>query len=145
MEPGLRTARCAAVPSDRGDDTVPNTTDEARPTDGEQPAAATPVDEIAAADERHSAIRQRVDALHERVDSLPGGRLALRAVVAVIGSAFVLAGVAMLVLPGPGWLSIFLGLAILGTEFAFARRINDWLRTQVRRMWAWWKARRARS
>jgi len=32
-----------------------------------------------------------------------------------------LAGIAMLVLPGPGWLAIFGGLAILATEFAWAR------------------------
>ncbi|MDM7830072.1 PGPGW domain-containing protein [Cellulomonas edaphi] len=102
-------------------------------------------DEIAAAEHHHGAIARRVDALHRRVDHLPGGRTALRVLVACVGGAFILAGAAMLVLPGPGWLTIFLGLAILGTEFSFARRINDWLRTQVRRMWAWWKARRGKD
>ncbi|ROS23985.1 PGPGW domain-containing protein [Cellulomonas sp. PhB150] len=128
-----------------------DSTDEVRAPDATEPAppAAEPKapahdDEIAAAEKHHSAIGRRVDALHARVDAVPGGRLGLRIAVGVVGGLLILAGIAMLVLPGPGWLTIFLGLAVLGTEFAFARRINDWLRERVRRMWAWWKARRAR-
>ncbi|MCI0451735.1 MAG: PGPGW domain-containing protein [Candidatus Latescibacteria bacterium] len=49
-------------------------------------------------------------------------RTARRIVVAVIGATVVLLGIAMLVLPGPGLLTIVGGLAILGLEFAFARR-----------------------
>lgn len=44
-----------------------------------------------------------------------------RMMVLIAGSAVFLAGVALLVLPGPGWVTIFLGLAILATEFAWAR------------------------
>jgi uncharacterized protein (TIGR02611 family) len=47
---------------------------------------------------------------------------AKRVMIAVIGGTIVLLGVAMLVLPGPGLLTIIGGLAILGLEFAFARR-----------------------
>lgn len=46
---------------------------------------------------------------------------ARKIVVAVIGTTVILAGIAMLVLPGPGWLAIFGGLAILATEFAWAK------------------------
>lgn len=46
---------------------------------------------------------------------------ARKIVVGVIGATVILAGIAMLVLPGPGWLAIFGGLAILATEFAWAR------------------------
>jgi len=52
-------------------------------------------------------------------------RAARRVVIAVAGVTIVLLGVAMLVLPGPGLLTIIGGLAVLGLEFAFARR---WLR-----------------
>jgi len=52
-------------------------------------------------------------------------RAARRVAIAVIGGTIVLLGVAMLVLPGPGLLTIVAGLAVLGLEFAFARR---WLR-----------------
>jgi tellurite resistance protein TerC len=56
-------------------------------------------------------------------------RQAWRIVVLLIGSAVVLVGIAMIVLPGPAVLVIPLGLMILGVEFAWARR---WLR-KVRR------------
>lgn len=45
----------------------------------------------------------------------------------IIGFAVVIAGIAMLALPGPGWAAIFLGFAILATEFAFAEKVRDWL------------------
>jgi len=50
---------------------------------------------------------------------------AWRIVVLVVGSTVVIIGVALLVLPGPAFVVIPLGLAILATEFAWARR---WLR-----------------
>jgi len=49
-------------------------------------------------------------------------RAARRIAIAVMGTTVVLLGVAMLVLPGPGILTIILGLMLLGVEFAFARR-----------------------
>lgn len=44
-----------------------------------------------------------------------------RVIVFVIGMTILGLGVAMLVLPGPGWLTIFGGLALLATEFAWAK------------------------
>lgn len=46
-----------------------------------------------------------------------------RAVVAVIGFTVLLIGLAMVVLPGPAIVVIPLGLAILATEFVWARRL----------------------
>ncbi|MGH8868257.1 MAG: TIGR02611 family protein [Actinomycetes bacterium] len=48
---------------------------------------------------------------------------AYRLAVAIFGSAVTVAGVAMLALPGPGWAAIFVGLAILATEYHWARRL----------------------
>jgi uncharacterized protein (TIGR02611 family) len=48
-----------------------------------------------------------------------------RILVAIVGGAVVLGGVAMLVLPGPGIVVIIAGLAILATEFAWARSALD--------------------
>ncbi len=42
--------------------------------------------------------------------------------IALVGGTVVLIGIAMLVLPGPGMLIIACGLAILATEFIWARR-----------------------
>ncbi|MFQ5718651.1 MAG: PGPGW domain-containing protein [Acidobacteriota bacterium] len=46
-----------------------------------------------------------------------------RLVVTLIGATVVLFGVALLVLPGPGILVILVGLAILATEWVWARRL----------------------
>lgn len=50
-------------------------------------------------------------------------RLARKVVVAVIGASVLAIGVALIVLPGPAVVVIPLGLAILGTEFLWARRL----------------------
>jgi uncharacterized protein (TIGR02611 family) len=43
--------------------------------------------------------------------------------VFTVGAAVLAAGLVMMVTPGPGWAAIFVGLAILATEFAWARRV----------------------
>jgi tellurite resistance protein TerC len=48
-------------------------------------------------------------------------RIGRRVVVAVVGSTVLLIGIALLVLPGPAFIVIPLGLAILAIEFAWAR------------------------
>lgn len=48
------------------------------------------------------------------------GRSSKRIAVTVLGAGVVAAGLAMLVLPGPGILVVALGFAILGTEYAWA-------------------------
>ncbi|OKK15213.1 hypothetical protein AMK16_28705 [Streptomyces sp. CB00455] len=51
--------------------------------------------------------------------------------VFVVGLAVIGAGVAMLVLPGPGWVAIFAGLAIWATEFAWAHLVLRWTKRKV--------------
>ena len=48
------------------------------------------------------------------------GRNSRRVAVSVIGALVVVAGLIMLVLPGPGLLVIAAGFAVLGTEYAWA-------------------------
>ena len=48
-----------------------------------------------------------------------------RIIVSVVGATVLLIGIALLVLPGPAFIVIPIGLAILATEYAWARR---WLR-----------------
>lgn len=47
-------------------------------------------------------------------------RSSKRIAVTVVGAVFVAAGLAMLVLPGPGIIVVAVGFAILGTEYAWA-------------------------
>lgn len=74
----------------------------------------------------------------------PWLRRLYQTLVTILGVLVILAGVVMLVLPGPGWLTIFAGLAILGTEFHWARRLLGWLRQKLARLWERWRLYRAR-
>jgi uncharacterized protein (TIGR02611 family) len=51
-----------------------------------------------------------------------------RVVVLVVGLALVAAGLVMLVIPGPGIAAILAGLALLATEFDWARRLLAYAR-----------------
>jgi tellurite resistance protein TerC len=52
-------------------------------------------------------------------------KIVKRVIVSVVGATVLLIGVALLILPGPAFIVIPVGLAILATEYAWARR---WLR-----------------
>ena len=56
-----------------------------------------------------------------------------RIAVLVVGLAFVVLGVIFLVLPGPGILGIIIGLAILATEFVWARVLLDKAKEQAQK------------
>lgn len=57
-------------------------------------------------------------------------------VVAVVGGALVLAGLAMLVLPGPGLVVLFAGVAVLAVEFAWAEVLLTRMRSMGRSAWS---------
>jgi len=46
-----------------------------------------------------------------------------RTLIAVVGTTILLIGLLLIVLPGPGVLVILVGLAVLGSEFVWARRL----------------------
>ena len=56
-----------------------------------------------------------------------------RAAVGVAGVTVVLIGVALLVLPGPGLVTIALGLAILATQFDWAKDLLTKARAAIAR------------
>ena len=57
-----------------------------------------------------------------------------RILILLIGSTVLIAGVLMLVLPGPGLLAIIAGLAILATEFAWAEAVLTRARQRAARL-----------
>jgi uncharacterized protein (TIGR02611 family) len=73
-------------------------------------------------DVRPHPIIQRLQARRER--HLARGRF-YRVVFAVAGFTVLAAGLAMLVLPGPGLVVIVIGLALLALEFAWAERMLE--------------------
>jgi tellurite resistance protein TerC len=66
-----------------------------------------------------------VSPLAEELDDLIeySWKHARRVVVALIGASVLIIGIAMIVLPGPAIIVIPAGLAILGTEFLWARQL----------------------
>ncbi|MGX7829815.1 TIGR02611 family protein [Actinokineospora sp. 24-640] len=66
-------------------------------------------------------------------------RLVWRIGVAVAGGAVLAAGIVLIPYPGPGWLVVFAGLAILAVEFPWARRVLDFARAKYDNWVAWLK------
>ena len=69
--------------------------------------------------------RRFVDGVRERREKHLERNRIVRVVVAIFGFLVVLAGLAMLVLPGPGLLVIAIGLGILALEFVWAERLLE--------------------
>ena len=63
-----------------------------------------------------------------------GYPLIRRAVVAIFGGTILLIGVALIILPGPAFIVIPLGLIILATEFVWARRLMDRIKREGTRL-----------
>ena len=59
---------------------------------------------------------------------------ARRVIVAVVGGTVLLIGLALIVLPGPAFLVIPLGLGILATEFVWALRLLRRVKRQAGRI-----------
>lgn len=60
-----------------------------------------------------------------------------RLVVGIVGALVVLVGLVLVPYPGPGWLTVFAGLAILATEFKFASKLLEFAKEKYE-AWATW-------
>lgn len=65
--------------------------------------------------------------------------------ITAVGAVVVLAGLVMLVTPGPGLLTLAAGLAILATEYAWAHHLLQRLRARSREVYERARARRHAS
>jgi uncharacterized protein (TIGR02611 family) len=81
---------------------------------------------------RWRRVQARARLVRQRVRAVPGGHTLLKVVIAALGAAVVALGLVLVPLPGPGWAIVFGGLAIWAIEFAWAARLLDWVRRQVR-------------
>jgi uncharacterized protein (TIGR02611 family) len=84
-----------------------------------------------------------VPAVRAKVKSTRAGAFAWRTAVTLLGVGIVVLGVALLPLPGPGWLIIFAGLGLLATEYEWAARLLRAARHRVG-LWTAWVARQGR-
>jgi uncharacterized protein (TIGR02611 family) len=58
-----------------------------------------------------------------RIRSNPHSHLIYRMAVGVLGLVIVVIGLIMVPFPGPGWLVVFLGIALWSSEFEWAQRL----------------------
>jgi uncharacterized protein (TIGR02611 family) len=66
--------------------------------------------------------------------------LTYRIVVGVVGLVVLGLGILAIPYPGPGWAIVFIGLAILATEFEWAHRLLRFTRERYDRFMDWFKA-----
>jgi uncharacterized protein (TIGR02611 family) len=77
------------------------------------------------------------DRLHQPMRTHPVFGLPYRILVAVVGTLMVLIGLVLVPAPGPGWLIVITGLAVLAGEFAWARRLLHFTRDKLS-AWTRW-------
>jgi uncharacterized protein (TIGR02611 family) len=81
-------------------------------------------------------------AWRSRLKANPVTRRIYRLVVGVVGSLIVIVGIVLLPAPGPGWLIVFAGLAVLASEFEWAQRLLSYTKRRVRE-WTQWTKRQS--
>ncbi|MGY4856771.1 TIGR02611 family protein [Cryobacterium sp. AP23] len=94
---------------------------------------------------RWSRLRGALTSSRAWIHRHPRIRAPYRVLVAVAGLAVITVGLILVPLPGPGWLIVFVGVAVLGTEFPAAHRLTQLVRRQARRVQEWWRARQERN
>lgn len=73
-----------------------------------------------------------------RLKSHPVGRAWFKVGVGVLGALFIIAAALTGWLPGPGGIPLFLtGMALLATEFIWAKRLRSWLLRYLRVYLSW--------
>ncbi|MFV0534251.1 MAG: TIGR02611 family protein [Cumulibacter sp.] len=80
--------------------------------------------------------------LRDRLRNHPKFKHAYKVGVGVVGFVVLSAGIVMIPFPGPGWLVVIAGLAILATEFAWADRLLKFTKKHVF-AWMHWIGRQA--
>ena len=95
---------------------------------------------------RTARARARWRAGREKLDGYPRLRVAYKVGVALAGVVVIAVGLVLVPLPGPGWLIVFVGVAVLGTEFPAAHRVTQAVRRlahRIRLRWRAWRVSRA--
>ena len=96
------------------------------------------------AHDEHRSLRERVAEARwrRRIAARRSVDHGYRVAVGIVGGLVVLAGLATIPLPGPGWLTVIAGLFVLASEFTWAERLLEFTKRHVRR-WTEWVGRQA--
>jgi uncharacterized protein (TIGR02611 family) len=88
------------------------------------------------------AVRRQLHTWREAIRRRPLWNHVYRTTVGLVGGAIMIGGLAFVPLPGPGWLIVFVGLAILATEFTWAHRLEVFARRRSED-WMDWLGRKS--
>ena len=90
----------------------------------------------------HRSLRERVAEARwrRRIAARRSVDHSYRVAVGIVGGLVVLAGLATIPLPGPGWLTVIAGLFVLASEFTWAERLLEFTKRHVR-SWTEWVGR----
>ena len=96
-------------------------------------------------DDEHRSLRERVAEARwrRRIAARRSVDHGYRVAVGIVGGLVVVAGLATIPLPGPGWLTVIAGLFVLASEFTWAERLLEFTKRHVRR-WTDWVGRQRR-
>ncbi|WBB70131.1 TIGR02611 family protein [Micromonospora sp. WMMD812] len=83
--------------------------------------------------------QQRVSTTLDLIRANPTGRIALKIFISIAGALVVTLGIALIPLPGPGWLLVIAGLGIWAVEYHWARRLLGFTRRHVHNWTQWVK------
>jgi uncharacterized protein (TIGR02611 family) len=86
-----------------------------------------------------SDLKRRWARWRDRLRERRAADLTYRVVVGVVGLVVLGLGILAIPYPGPGWAIVFIGLAILATEFEWAHRLLKYTRERYDQMMAWFK------
>jgi uncharacterized protein (TIGR02611 family) len=84
-----------------------------------------------------TGFKHRIADHRERIRRRPLVDFAYRVAVGVAGFVVLAVGIAAIPYPGPGWAIVFVGLAILASEFYWARRTLGYTRRRYDRAMGW--------
>ncbi|MEU6204462.1 TIGR02611 family protein [Micromonospora musae] len=123
-----------AVPMDQHDRTGRRDSGEGTPEPVERA--------VALADRKRPGWRRRASISLELIRANPTGRITLKILITIAGALVVTVGIALIPLPGPGWLLVIAGLGIWAIEYHWARRLLAFTRRHVQG-WTRWVTRQS--
>ena len=89
---------------------------------------------------RRNEWQRRVTHRRDRLRERPVADFFYRVAVGVVGLTVLLIGIVAIPYPGPGWAILFLGLAVLATEFYWARRTLTFTRGHYDNVMSWFRS-----
>lgn len=89
-----------------------------------------------------TGLRHRLNHHRNRLRDRPVADFVYRVIVGVVGLTVLAVGIAAIPYPGPGWAIVFLGLAILASEFYWAHRTLAYTRRRYDSAMSWFRQQR---